>query len=418
MRTNLLFVLFGTLLTCRCLPLALADDWPQFRGPGGRGISGETGLPLKWGLDRNIRWRAELPEPGNNGSPIVSQDAVFLAVATDEGRQRSLHCYDRDTGELRWTRTVSFDGEEPTHSTSHYAGSTPAADGERVVVWHSSAGMHCYDYNGKLLWSRDLGSYVHIWGYGASPVFYQNLVINNCGPGERQRVVALDKNTGEIVWQAEEPGGTSGRVKPWIGSWSTPVMASVGGRDQMLVSLPHHVNAYDPLTGKSPWRRDGLGKLVYTSCLIGDGVAVAMGGYHGPAIGFQLNDLDDTNEPRLLWRVEKNEQRIGSGVILGEHMFMVNERGTVQCFEAASGDMLWEDRLPTKSRLWASLVAADGRLYVTTQAGETIVFAADPEKFDLLAVNEIGEKSNSTIAVSNGQIFLRTWRALYCIDDR
>jgi outer membrane protein assembly factor BamB len=242
-------------------------------------------------------------------------------------------------------------------------------------------------------------------------------VINNCGPGERQRVVALDKNTGEIVWQAEEPGGTSGRVKPWIGSWSTPMMASAGGRDQMLVSFPHHVNAYDPLTGKILWQRDGLGKLVYTSCVIGDGLAVAMGGYHGPAIGFRLDDSEDANEPGLLWRVEKNEQRIGSGVILGGHMFMVNERGTVQCFEVVSGDMLWEDRLPTKSRLWASLVAADGRLYVTTQAGETIVFTADPEKFDLLAVNELGEKSNSTIAVSNEQIFLRTWRALYCVES-
>jgi len=392
-----------------------AADWPQFRGPGGRGISAETDLPLTWGKDRNIRWRAELPGPGNNSSPIVSRDAVFVAVATDKGRQRSLHCYDRSSGELRWERTVQFDGNEPTHGTSHYGGSTPAADGERVVVWHSSAGMHCYDYEGNPLWSRDLGTFVHIWGYGASPVFYKDLVINNCGPGERQRLVALSKRTGEIVWQTEEPGGTAGRSKPWIGSWSTPMIASVGGNDQVLVSYPHRVNSYDPSTGRILWQRDGLGRLVYTSCVIGNGHAVAMSGYHGPAIGFRPG-VDDGAEPQeLLWRIEKNPQRIGSGVILGENMFMVDERGTATCFDVASGKVLWEDKLPPRTRLWSSLVAAAGRLYVTTQAGDTIVLSADPEKFELLAVNPLGEKSNSTIAVSDGRIFLRTWQGLYCI---
>jgi outer membrane protein assembly factor BamB len=397
---------------------AVAGDWAQFRGPGGRGISEETGLPLTWGTDKNIRWRVELPGPGNNGSPIVSKDAVFVVVAKNEGSQRSLHCYDRNSGDLRWVRTVDFDGEEPTHGTSHYGGSTPSADGERVVVWHSSAGMHCYDYDGNPLWSQDLGAFIHIWGYGASPVIHKDLVINNCGPGARQRLVALDKGTGDIIWQVEEPGGTSGRVKPWIGSWSTPMIALVEGRDQILVSYPHHVNAYDPRSGKILWQRGGLGRLVYTSCVIGDGQAVAMSGFHGPAIGFRLGGSENAGEQGPLWRVEKNLQRIGSGVILDGNMFMANERGTVRCFEVATGNVLWEDRLPTKSRLWASLIAADGRLYVTTQAGETIVFAVDPKKFEVLAVNEIGEKSNSTLAVSSGQLFLQTWRGLYCIEQR
>ena len=203
----ILFVFAVSLSTFDC---CRAGDWLQFRGPGGRGVSDETDVPLTWSAEKNVRWRAELPGPGNNGSPIVSKDAVFLAVATDEGRKRSLHCYDRATGALRWVRTVDFDGEEPTHRTSLYAGSTPVADGERVVVWHSSAGMHCYDYEGKLLWTQDLGSFIHIWGYGASPIIYGDLVINNCGPGERQRVVALNKHSGDIEWQTEEPGGTSG----------------------------------------------------------------------------------------------------------------------------------------------------------------------------------------------------------------
>lgn len=417
MKTSLTSLLLCCLSAWFALSSAIAEDWPQFRGPAGRGISDEIDLPLTWTPDKNIRWRVELPEPGNNGSPIVSGDAVFVVVATNEGRQRSLHCYDRNSGELRWVRTVEFDGEEPTHSTSQYGGSTPAADGQRVVVWHSSAGMFCYDYDGKQLWTQNFGEFVHIWGYGASPIIYKDLVFNNCGPGERQKMVALDIETGDIAWQVQEPGGTSGRKKPWVGSWSTPVIASIGDRDQILVTYPYHVNAYAPDSGTILWQRDGLGKLVYTSCVIGDGHAVAMSGFHGPAIGFKLGGVKHADERGLLWRVEKNQQRIGTGLIMDGNMFMADERGTVQCFEVATGKILWEDRLPTKSRLWASLVAADGRLYVTTQAGETIVFAADPKKFELLAVNEIGEQSNSTLAISNGQIFLQTWEGLYCIEQ-
>jgi len=359
-----------------------------------------------------------LPGPGNNGSPIVTNDAVLIVVATDEGRRRSLASYDRKTGRKRWVRTVEFERKALTHNTNLYGGTTPAADDERVVVWHSSAGMHCYDHQGKPLWSKDLGEFTHIWGYGASPVIYGDLVLNNCGPGERTSLVALDKHTGEVVWKTDEPGGTSGKKKPWIGSWSTPIVANVDGRDQILVSYPHHVKGYDPETGEVLWQCDGLGNLVYTSVLVGDGLAVAMGGFHGPAVAWKLGGSGNVTERDLLWRVERNPQRIGSGVILGEHAFMVDERGTVQCFDPATGKPRWEDRLPGEGRSWSSLVAAAGRLYVTTQSGETVVFAANPERFEVLAVNPIGEKTNSTIAVSDGEVFLRTYEGLYCIGGR
>ena len=396
----------------------VAGDWPQFRGPGGRSVSKETNVPLSWGPKKNIRWRVELPEPGNNSSPIVSRDAVFLAVATDDGRRRSLHCYDRTTGRQRWVRTVAFDGHELTHRSSHYAGATPVADGERVVVWHSSAGMHCYDYEGKALWSKDLGEFLHIWGYGASPIIYRNLVINNCGPGERTSLVALDKNDGRTVWKTDEPGGTSGKKKPWIGSWSTPMVANVADHDQIIVGYPHHVKAYDPGSGKVLWQCGGLGNLVYSSVVVGDGLAVAMGGFHGPAIGLKLGGSGDVTERSTLWRVRRNPQRIGTGVILNGHMFMAEENGVVQCLEVATGKPLWEDRLPVDGHLWSSLVAAAGRLYITTQAGDTVVFSANPKRFQWLATNPLGEKTNSTMAVSNGQIFLRTFEALYCIQER
>ncbi len=393
-------------------------DWPQFRGPEGNGIfAGAAALPISWNADKNIRWRVELPGAANNGSPIVSKGCVFLAVATEDGRERSLHCYDRNTGLKRWVRTVEFDGKEPTHKTSLYAGSTPAADGERVVVWHSSAGMYCYDYEGKELWSADLGSFIHIWGYGASPIILDDLVINNCGPGERTFLVALNKHTGRIVWQTDEPGGKSDGSRPWVGSWSTPVVAKVDGKDQILVSYPYHVKAHDPRTGSVLWQCEGLSHLVYTDVVPAGDRAVAMGGYHGPAIGFTLGGQGNVTEQSTLWRVEKNRQRIGSGIILGDVMFMVNEEGIAECLDVATGKQRWEERLPEGGKVWGSLTYAGGSLYVTNQKGNTTVFAANPDKFELRSTNPLDEPTNSTIAVSDGQIFLRTFKALYCIDD-
>jgi outer membrane protein assembly factor BamB len=195
------------------------------------------------------------------------------------------------------------------------------------------------------------------------------------------------------------------------------MIAQVAGQDQILVSYPHHVKAYHPEDGRVLWQCDGLGNLVYTTPVVGRGLAVAMGGYMGPAIALKLGGSGNVTDGNVLWRVQRNPQRIGTGILLGENMFMANERGTVECFEAATGGRRWEGRLPTGGRLWSSLIHADGRLYVTTQSGTTVVFAANPEQFEVLSVNPIDETTNSTIAISNGQIFLRTWEALYCIEE-
>src|SRR5262249_14659071 len=152
-----------------------------------------------------------------------------------------------------------------------------------------------------------------------------------------------------------------------IGSWSTPVIAKVEGRDQVLVSLPHHVHAYDPRDGTVLWSCDGLGDLVYTSVLVGEGIGVAMSGYHGPAIGFKLGGSGNVTEANRLWHATaQNPQRIGSGVIIGEHIYMVNEPGLVQCLDLKTGKEMWKDRLGGE-KVWASIVAADGRLYVSDE---------------------------------------------------
>jgi outer membrane protein assembly factor BamB len=160
---------------------AIAGDWPAFRGPSGNGVAQEDKAPLRWGPGKNVRWKAPLPGPGNS-SPIVLRGSVFVTCAEDEGKKRNLYCFDRRTGEKRWVRTVEFPTVELTHRSNPYCASTPVADGSRVIVWHGSAGVFCYDFEGREVWKKDLGEMRHEWGYASSPILHRGKVILNFGP--------------------------------------------------------------------------------------------------------------------------------------------------------------------------------------------------------------------------------------------
>jgi outer membrane protein assembly factor BamB len=396
----------------------LAEDWPMFRGSNRDGISHESTAPLHWGPQKNVKWRAALPQPGNS-SPIVSKDRVFVTCAEDEkGHHRSLYCFDRADGKELWVKTVEYDKMDPTHPRNPYCGSSPAADGERVVVWHGSAGVHCYDFAGSEPWSRDLGEFRHVWGYASSPVIHGDTIFLNCGPGARSFVIALDKKTGKTLWQTDEPGGAEDKNDKgkWVGSWNTPVIAKVEGHEQLLVCQSHHVNAYDLESGKILWTTSGTGDLAYADVMAGDGVAVAASGYGGPAIGFKLGGSGDVTDAKRLWRTDRNPQRVGTGVVLGKYLYMVNEP-LLSCIELSSGKEMWKYRKPGLS-YWGSVVAVGDKLYVNSQQGTTVAFAADPKAFHLLAENAMDEGCNSTLAVSDGQLFLRTFKAVYCIEEK
>ncbi|MEM7015285.1 MAG: PQQ-binding-like beta-propeller repeat protein, partial [Verrucomicrobiota bacterium] len=226
----------------------IAGDWPEFRGPNNDGLSDETGIPTEWAPDKNIVWKSPLPGE-SNGSPIVSNGRVFLTSSVDQGRKRTLHCFDRKTGEELWAKTVEYNKEMPTHKTNLFAGSTPAADGERVVVWHASAGLYCYDYSGNELWNREFGEFKHMWGYGGSPIIDQGRVILHAGPGERVFMTSIDSKSGETHWETDEPIDGNGERNPsnkYMGSWSTPLIAN----DLIVCSFATRVNAYDPANGK------------------------------------------------------------------------------------------------------------------------------------------------------------------------
>ena len=402
--------------------ILVAGDWPAFRGPVGLGVTSDTGFPMSWSADENIRWKIALPNRGNE-SPVVASGLVFVTSATDDGSKRRLHCFGRDDGAVKWTKEVSYKAGEKTHQTNPFGAATPVVSSDKVVVWHGSAGLFCYDLQGEQLWSTPTGAVTHIWGYGSSPVVHDGKVLLNFGPGVAQAVVAYDLDTGDEIWRHEEPGGTDDRGGRMAGSWSTPVIAEVGEQAQVIMSMPTRVVSLDPKDGSPIWWCDGLvgenGNLVYTSPLISKGLGVAMGGYTGPSLGFRLDGKGDVTESHRLWHDDKKQpQRISSGVIVGDHIFMANAGpGTIQCLELKTGKEVWKARGPGGNH-WGQMCFADDRLFVTNQNGQTIVFAPNIEKYEQLSVNSLDEKSNSTPAFSDGEIFLRTAEHLYCVSTK
>jgi outer membrane protein assembly factor BamB len=301
-------------------------------------------------------------------------------------------------------------------------------DGERVIASFGSAGLYCYDVTGRELWRRDLGKHIHIWGNGSSPVLHGNACFLNFGPGERTFLIAVDKRTGKDLWKVEEPGGHSGEKKPneekapWIGSWSMPVVISTGGREELLLSWPNRLVAFEPKSGKELWSCAGLNPLVYTSPLYdrAKGIVVTMGGFNGKALAVKAGGSGDVTATRRLWNHPKTKQRIGSGVIHAGHIYVHNDPGVAECFELESGTLVWEERLrgpAAKSDSWSSMVLADGRLYTINQGGDAFVLKASP-KFEVLATNSLHETTMASLVPSDGEIFVRTYAHLWCITTK
>ena len=412
------------LLTLALASTALAANWPAWRGPTGDGVCAETGLPLTWSATENVKWKTPLPERGNS-SPVVWGERVFVTQAIDKEMKRLLLCLDRATGKELWRAGTTAAEKELTHDTNPPCSASPVTDGERVIVSFGSAGVFCYDFAGKELWKRDLGVQRHIWGNASSPVLAGDLCFLNFGPGERTFLIALDKKTGKTAWQHDEPGGASGEPKPdadpkkpaWIGAWSCPLFRRVGERDELIMPWPGRVCAFDPASGKELWTCAGLTALIYTSPIFSDGIAVSMAGYGGSALAVRAGGSGDVTATHRLWLHPNAKQRIGSGVISDGHIYILDDPGVAECIELKTGRVVWEQRLkgsgPSGTN-WSSLVLADGKCLGMTQGGDAFVFKASPT-FELLATNSLGEVTNSSFAVSNGEIFIRTHKSLWCI---
>jgi outer membrane protein assembly factor BamB len=392
-----------------------AEDWPSWRGPQGDGRSADSGFPLEWSATDHVKWKVTLPGPGNS-TPVIAGQRVFVSCASQDGRLRGLMCLERDTGQLLWQQNVEYTESDPTHATNPYCSSSPVTDGQCVIVWHGSAGIHAYTVEGVSLWSRDLGEFRHVWGYGSSPVMYQELVILNAGPGVNAFLTALDKRTGTDVWRRDFPDMVSVKLDEFRGSWSTPMIASCGGQELLLMSLPLRLHALEPLTGSDVWSCEGLGKLTYTTPLVTDEAVVAMSGYYGPALAVRPGGLGDVTPTHRLWiHDESPPQRVGSGIVVDGYVYILNEPGIAWCIDVTTGEVLWKQRLGTGPS-WSSMCYAEGRLYVNNMEGTTFVLEPDHTECTVLAKNELGETMRASLAFSRGQIFARTYEHLYCLE--
>lgn len=411
-----------TLLSCSLLlfSFAQAADWPMWRGPQGDGTTVESGLPEKWSTTENVLWKTALPDRGNS-TPVVIGGRVFVTQAVEKTGRRLLLCFDGKTGAQLWEAGTTYKEPELTHATNPYCAASPATDGSCIVVFFASAGVFCYDMNGQELWKRtDLGEQRHIWGNGTSPVIAGERVFLNFGPGVKTTLYAFDLKSGKTLWQHDEPGGASGEGadKKWLGSWADPLMRKVDDHDELILSYPGRVAAFDPTSGTELWTCAGLNPLVYNSPLMtSDNIVVAFGGYNGMGLAVKAGGRGDVTEKRL-WHLPKVSQRIGSGVIHEGHHYILSDGGIAECRDLKTGEMVWSERLkgpgPTGQN-WSSLVlSADGKCYAANQGGDCFVFKASPQ-FELLATSSLGEKIIGSIAVSDGRLFIRGHKNLWCI---
>ncbi|MBI3865528.1 MAG: PQQ-binding-like beta-propeller repeat protein [Planctomycetia bacterium] len=389
---------------------AAAENWPAWRGPLGNGICQETQLPITFSPTENVTWKTPLPQPCNS-TPIVWDNRVFVTCPLDGGKIRSLMCFDRASGKELWRHEVPYPDAETIHRDNTFCAGSPTTDGKLVYASFDSAGVVACDFSGKVVWSRNLSKLAHIFGPAATPVLYKHLLIIHRGPGEPTHIVALDKQTGETVWDTPEVG----KNHQLYGSWSTPVIYRAGDHDEFALSMPGELKGYDALTGKELWRCEGLGPSNYPDTAIGDAVLIGVSGFNKSMMAVRMGGRGDITKTHRMWHVAETQQRIGSGVVRDGHLYVANAPGIAECIEVASGKTIWKERLG--GDLWGSMLLAGDRLYVSNTQGKIFVLAASP-KFERIAENDMGEHTKAALTPSDGQLFIRTYENLYCIGER
>ncbi|MEZ6128665.1 MAG: PQQ-binding-like beta-propeller repeat protein [Planctomycetaceae bacterium] len=396
-------------------------DWPQFRGIGGQGKSTETGLPVNWGPERNIVWKTALPGAGTS-SPIFVGDRIFLTCYSGfgipnepTGDMNSLKltvvCLNRSDGSLRWQTPVAPAlPEQPTIRDEHgYASSTPAADDDHVYVFFGKTGVFAFDYDGHQKWHATVGANLNGWGSAASPVLCGDLLIVNASV-ESESLYALDKRTGTEVW----------RVPNIREAWNTPVLLnSSGGSTELIVPVLRNLLAFDPATGKKLWWCDThIDWYMVPSAVVQDDVVYCLGGRSGGALAVRGGGRNDVEPSHVVWTGNKGSN-VTSPVVHDGHLYWMSEKlGVAYCADAATGNIVYEERLPRAGQVYASAVLADGKIYYVARNGKTFVVAAKPV-FELLATNETEERGrfDASPAIADGALFLRSNRFLHCIDE-
>ena len=392
-----------------------ADDWPQFRGPTGQGISTATGLPIEWNTKKNIAWSVEIPGKGWS-SPVIAGGKVYLTTSVAKPRGPvSLFavCLDSATGKPLWDTEVfepNTSLASQMHGKNSLASPTPIVTSDRLYVHFGHMGTAALDLAGKIIWRQNGLKYEPVHGAGGSPALIGDLLVVDCDGAHDPFIAALDARTGDIKWKT--PRDSTARK---TFSFSTPLPVEVDGQTQIISPASGFVGSYDPADGHELWRvRYGEGYSVVPRPVFAHGMIFVSSAFDSPVV-YAIRPggaRGDATNSHVIWSRAKGGPNTPSLLAVGDELYMVSDNGIATCLEARTGKVYWTHRL--SGTFSASPVFADGNIYFQTEAGLGIVVKAE-KTFEVLAENDLGERSLASPAVADGALFIRTERHLWKI---
>ncbi len=438
MRRFTLWIAALSLITCSsgvaAEPVSAENQWPHWRGPNANGVAPHAKPPLRWGPDTNIRWKVPLAGEGS-ATPIVWGDRVFVVSAVPTDRlsddppvahpdartvppqkffQFVVTCLDRNSGKIQW-RQVAIEAvpHEGHHLTNTYASGSPTTDGQRLYVSFGSQGLFCYDLDGNKIWERDLGDLRtrRGWGEAVTPTVHDQTLVINWDNEDDSFLFALDAATGEIRWQVARDEATT---------WNTPLIVPHGGRNQVILNGTNRVRSYDLDSGEELWQCGGQTVNPIPSPLAVDGIVYCTSGYQGSAAqAISLDAAGDvTGSDAIRWSYGSSTPYVPSPLVYeGQIYFTRTNTGVLTSLDARDGSLVFgPQRLDGIDNLYASPVAADGRIYFVSREGTTVVLEAGRE-LKVLATNRFDQPVDASPALVGKQLFLRTATHLYCIQE-
>lgn len=414
MRLIIHFVSWLCLSVAVC-QLASAENWMRFRGPNGQGISSEVDLPVTWSASENIAWKTHIP--GNAwSSPIVFDEHLFLTTTTEEGASCHVICVNRNDGSIAWNAEVHRQETGAKRKQNSYATPTPVTDGKRVYAVFSDGTAVAIDFSGALVWKNSEVKFHSLHGLGASPLLaHDQLVMPFDGssrddqkvgwkiPWEKAVVLSLDAATGNVKWKGKRGESRVGHVTPILVDDDAQIVSSGGDR----------VQGFDARSGKRIWSIYSHGEGVTPSPVLGEGMIFTSSGFEEPTIrAIRLGGEGDITETHIAWEQKKGVPLLASPLYVPPYLYTITRDNILHCIEASSGEIVWLKRLTGTHS--ASPVLADGRIYVLSEDGVTLVLRPGP-KYDEIARNSLDETCLASMAVSQGHFYIRTSENLYSI---
>ncbi len=414
-------VLLAFVITAVPIPFALAENWPQWRGPDLNGVSKEKNLPVRWSATENITWKLAIPS-WSGATPIIWDAHIFLNVA--DGSDLYLWCVDRRQGIVLWKRRLG--GGNTKMRKQNMSSPSPVTNGTSVYVMTGTGVLKGFDFKGNELWARDIqkdyGAFGLNWGYASSPLLFENSlyvqVLHGMRTDDPSYLLRIDKTTGKTIWRVERP---TQAIQESPDSYATPTLLRYGKNVEIVVSGGDCVTGHDPATGKELWRANGLNpnndpyNRIVASPVVADGMIYAPSRVR-PLLAFRAGGRGDVTQSHRAWSFQ-NGPDVPTPVTDGRYFYIVNDRGILWCLDAKTGKEIWGSQRIKPGTYSSSPVLADGKLYATNEDGVTTVVRAGSQ-FEVLGENNLNDYCLSSPAISDGQIFIRTAQYLYCIGKR